>query len=54
MNYNNMLCNYCISSTGNSNFNIRIVKPSQQKNANIMKVCSIKIDNKIIKLNKKK
>ena len=46
MNYNSLLCNYCVSSTGKSNFRIRVTKSSDTKNANTVKVSSIRIENK--------
>ena len=54
MNYNNMLCNYRISSTGNSNFNIRIVKTSNQRTSNVVRVINTKNTNKVVKGNKTK
>ncbi len=46
MNYNNLLCNYCVSSTGKSNYNVRIIKPSNQKNSNTSRIVSTKTENK--------
>ena len=44
---NNLLCNYCVSSTGKSNFNVRIIKPSNQKSSNTTRILSTKIENRI-------
>lgn len=46
MNYNSLLCNYCVSSTGKSNFNVRVIKPSDRKSSNMVRVSSTKIENK--------
>lgn len=54
MNYNNMLCNYRVSSTGNSNFNIRIVKTSNQRTSNVVRVINTKNSNKTISASKSK
>lgn len=54
MNYNNMLCNYRVSSTGNSNFNIRIVKTSNKRTSNVVRVINTKNSNKAVNVNKAK
>ncbi|CDA30260.1 unknown [Clostridium sp. CAG:492] len=53
MNYNSLLCNYCVSSTGKSNFNVRVVKPSDIKMSNTIKISPKKIERKIESKKKK-
>ena len=47
MNYNSLLCNYCVSSTGKSNFNVRVIKPSDIKISNTIRISHPKVERKI-------